>query len=101
LLFSGNIGSTDYSRYSSPSTDALFNAYGAATPAQQVTIMHQIEKVMVDDIPFIPVTEGVSWFEYENQHIGGWPTAANPYAQPAVYNLPDDGIILTHLYPIS
>jgi peptide/nickel transport system substrate-binding protein len=101
ILFSGNIGSTDYSRFSSPSTDALFNAYPAASPAQQLTIMHEIEKVMVDDIPVIPVTEGVNWFEYDAQHIGGWPTPSNPYAQPAVYQFPDDGVVLTHLYPIS
>ena len=36
LLFSGNIGSTNYSRFKSQSTDALFNQYPAANPAQQV-----------------------------------------------------------------
>jgi peptide/nickel transport system substrate-binding protein len=34
LLFSGNIGSTNYSRYKSASTDALFNQYSAADQAQ-------------------------------------------------------------------
>jgi peptide/nickel transport system substrate-binding protein len=101
ILFSGNIGSTDYSRYASASTNALFNAYPAASPAQQVRIMHQIEQVMVNDIPVIPVTEGVNWFNYNSLNIGGWPTASNPYAQPAPYQFPDDGVLLTHLYPLS
>ncbi len=100
-LFSGNIGSTDYERYDSASTDALFNEF-ASTPnvSQQIQIMHQIEKVMVDDIPFIPVTEGVDWYTYDTSNIGGWPTASDPYAQPGIYMpLEDNGVILTHLYP--
>jgi peptide/nickel transport system substrate-binding protein len=102
-LFSGNIGSTDYERYNSASTDALFNEYAAATSmSQQIQVMHQIEKVMVDYMPFIPVTEGVDWYTYDTSHIGGWPTKSNPYAQPGIYMpLEDNGVILTHLYPQS
>jgi peptide/nickel transport system substrate-binding protein len=98
-LFSGNIGSTNYSRYKSPSTDTLFNQYAGANQSQQVQIIHQIEKVMVNDIPFIPVTEGVDWYQYDTTHIAGWPTQSNPYAQPSPYATPDNGVVLTHLYP--
>jgi peptide/nickel transport system substrate-binding protein len=101
LLFSGNIGSTNFSRYKSPSTDALFNQYAAASNAQQVQIIHQIQKVMVDDIPLIPTTQGVDWYQYDTTHIGGWPTQSNPYAQPSPYSFPDNGQVLAHLYPTS
>jgi peptide/nickel transport system substrate-binding protein len=100
-LLSSNIGSTNYPHYSSASTDALFNQYPAASQSQQVQIIHQIEKVMVDDIPFIPVTEGVDWYQYDTTHFGGWPTQSDPYAQPSPYALPDNGVVLTHLYPTS
>ena len=63
--------------------------------------MHQVENVMVQQIPFIPVTEGVDWFQYDTTHFGGWPTAADPYAQGGIYNIPDVGVVLTHLYPIK
>jgi peptide/nickel transport system substrate-binding protein len=99
LLFSGNIGSTNYSRYKSTSTDALFNEYSAATPAQQVNIIHQIQQVMVNQIPLIPVTEGVDWYQYDTSHFAGWPTQSNPYAQPSPYQAPDLGVVLTHLVP--
>ena len=99
MLFSGNIGSTNYSRFKSASTDALFNQYAAASQSQQVQIMHQIQKVMVDEIPFIPTTEGVDWYQYDTTNIGGWPTQSNPYAQPSPYSFPDNGLVLTHLYP--
>jgi peptide/nickel transport system substrate-binding protein len=98
-LFSGNIGSTNYSRYKSASTDALFNQYAGASQSQQVQIVHQIQKVMIDDIPFIPTTEGVDWYQYDTTKIGGWPTQSNPYAQPSPYSFPDNGQVLTHLYP--
>jgi peptide/nickel transport system substrate-binding protein len=98
-LFSGNIGSTNYSRFKSPAVDALFNQYAAASKPQQVQIIHQVEKAMVDQIPFIPVTEGVDWFQYDTKKIGGWPTQSNPFAQPSPYSFPDNAVVLTHLYP--
>jgi peptide/nickel transport system substrate-binding protein len=100
-LFSGSIGTYNFSRYKSSSTDALFNQYAGASHSQQVQIMHQIQQVMVSDIPFIPVTEGVDWFQYDTSNIGGWPTAANPYVQPSPYGSPDNAVLLTHLYPTS
>jgi peptide/nickel transport system substrate-binding protein len=99
LLFGGNIGSTNYARYKSSSTDALFNQYSSASPSQQRQIINQIQKVMVSEVPFIPVTEGVDWYQYDTSHIGGWPTQSNPYAQPSPYSFPDNAVVLTHLYP--
>lgn len=98
-LFSGNIGSTNFSRFDSHAADALFDAYPASTPAKQVQIMHKLEKIMATQIPFIPVTEGVDWFQYNTAKFKGWPTAANPYAQPSPYQPPDMGVVLTHLSP--
>jgi peptide/nickel transport system substrate-binding protein len=100
-LFSGNIGSTNYSRFKSSTVDALFNHYPAASASQQVQIIHQIQQVMVKQIPFIPTTQGVDWFQYDTSHIGGWPTQSNPYAQPSPYSFPDDGQVVTHLYPTT
>ncbi len=101
MLFSGNIGSTNYSRYKSASTDALFNQYASAGPSQQVQIIHQISSVLASEIPFIPVTEGVDWYQYDTTNIGGWPTPSDPYAQPPVWALPDNGVVLTHLFPLG
>jgi peptide/nickel transport system substrate-binding protein len=103
MLFSGNIGSTNYARYKSASTDQLFREYAATTSvSKQIQIIDQVQKVMVDDIPFIPITEGVVWYTYDNSQIGGWPTQADPYAQPNIYSpLEDNGVILDHLYPLK
>jgi peptide/nickel transport system substrate-binding protein len=99
LLFSGNIGSTNYSRYNSASTDALFNEYSAASQSKQVELIHKVQEVMVKEFPFIPVTEGVDWYQYDTSEIGGWPTESNAFAQPSPYQFPDLEIVLNHLYP--
>ena len=99
LLFSGNIGSTNFERFKSAATDALFNQYSGANHSQQVQIMHKVQQVMVSQIPFIPVTEGVDWYQYDTTHFSGWPTASNPYAQPSPYAFPDNAVVLTHLKP--
>ena len=99
MLLGANIGSTDYSRYKDATTDALFNSYAAADAAGQVQIIQKIEGVMNDDLPVIPVVEGVDWYQYDTTAIGGWPTPDDPYAQPPVWAVPDNGVVLTHLFP--
>jgi peptide/nickel transport system substrate-binding protein len=99
MLLGANIGSTNYSRYKDPATDALFAKYPSSSPTDQLSIIKQIETVMATDIPMIPVTEGVDWYQYDTTNIGGWPTPDDPYALPAVWALPDNGVVLTHLYP--
>jgi peptide/nickel transport system substrate-binding protein len=59
----------------------------------------QLEKVMLADVPVIPVTEAVDWFQYDTSKFSGWPTPGDPYAQPAAYNYPDWGQVMLHLTP--
>jgi len=61
----------------------------------------KIEQVMLKQVPVIPVTESVDWFQYNTADIAGWPTKDDPYAQPAAYNIPDVGQVLTHIYSTS
>jgi peptide/nickel transport system substrate-binding protein len=56
---------------------------------------------MIKDVPIIPTTEQVDWFQYNTADIQGWPTPDNPYAQPAAFIPPDTGQLLTHIYSKS
>ena len=62
--------------------------------------MYKIQKVMVNDIPFIPVTEGVDWFQYNTRERSpaGRP---RPIRTPSRRRTqaPDMGVVLTHLTP--
>jgi peptide/nickel transport system substrate-binding protein len=96
----GKQAATNYERYSSPATDKLFSQYAAsASPAQQHAILNQVQQVMLSQVPIIPVTQAVDWFQYDTANITGWPTPGNPYAQPAAYNYPDMEQVLLHLRP--
>ena len=107
-LFSGNtapiaqIASTNYERYSNKNTDALINEYQATPPtdtAKLDSILNQLQLVMLKDVPIIPVTGQVDWYQWDSAKFTGWPTPPNWYAQPAQYAYPDWGQVLLHLAP--
>jgi peptide/nickel transport system substrate-binding protein len=96
----GKTAGSDWERYSNPATDKLIEDYAATSdPAKQKAIVKQLEAVMVNEIPVIPVTEGVDWYQYNTKNISGWVTQGNPFARPAAYVNPDWGVMLLHLKP--
>jgi len=98
----GKLASTNYERYSNPATDKLIESYGSTTdPAEQQAIVSKLEQVMLSEVPLIPVTESVDWFQYDTSKFSGWVSEGDPYAQPAPYNTPDWGMQLLHLKPAS
>jgi peptide/nickel transport system substrate-binding protein len=97
----GKTASTNWERYENPATDKLLDEYPAADPAQQHAIVDKLEQVLLGDVPLIPVTESVDWYEYNIGDFSGWPTASNPYAQPGPALTPDFGWVLLHLKPKS
>jgi peptide/nickel transport system substrate-binding protein len=95
----GTSAASNWERYSSKSTDLLIAQYAATTSSTvQHNVVDQLEKVMLSQVPVIPVTEAVDWYQYDTQNIGGWVTQSDPYAQPAQYAVPDWGVVLLHLY---
>ena len=97
----GQTASSNWERYSNPATDNLLAEYPAASPAQQHQIVDQLEQIMLTDLPVIPVTESVDWFEYNTSDFTGWSTQSDPYAQPGPAITPDFGWVLMRLDPVS
>ena len=96
----GKIAASNWERYSNPALDKLFNQYAATTSlATQKQIIKKVEQAMVRDVPIIPITEGVDWYQYNTKALTGWVTQQNPYAQPAAYAYPDWGVMALHLAP--
>jgi peptide/nickel transport system substrate-binding protein len=96
----GKQAASDYERYSNSGTDALLNQYSTTTdPATQQSILNKLQQVMLTQVPFIPVVEGVDWYQYDTSSFTGWPTSSNPYAQPPVWAFPDNEQVLLHLAP--
>ncbi|HEX4789626.1 MAG TPA: ABC transporter substrate-binding protein [Actinospica sp.] len=98
----GQSAQGDYGRYKNPAVDQLFASYASATSASaQQNAIKQISTYMIKDVPLIPVVEAVDWFQYSTADLQGWPSASDPYAQPAPWNYPDLEMVLLHLYSKS
>ena len=96
----GQTASTNWERYSNKTTDALIDRYGATTSAaEQHAIVNKLEAVMVNDVPVIPITESVDWYQYNTKDLVGWVTPGDPFAKPAAYEHPDWAVMLLHLKP--
>ena len=65
MLLSGNIGSTNYSRYKSDTTDALFNSSPRQARPTSSTSFTRSQRSWLNDVPVIPVIEGVDWYQYD------------------------------------
>ena len=75
----GQQAASNFERYSDPETDTLLNQYAATTdPAQQQQIIDQLQQVMLTQVPVIPVTEAVDWYQYDTAHFTGWATPQRP-----------------------
>lgn len=95
----GKNAPSNYERFRSARVDNLLNSYSHTTSgARQHQIINSIQKVMLQQVPVIPVLEGIYWFQYDTSQIVGWPTPSNPYATPPPYNVPDWAVVLTTVH---
>src|SRR6266699_5109097 len=96
----GTAAGSNWERYSNKATDALINQYAATTsPATQHAIVNKLALVMLKEVPVIPITESVDWFQYDTGSFTGWVTQSNPYALPAPWQYPDWGRQMMNLAP--
>jgi peptide/nickel transport system substrate-binding protein len=96
----GQQASSNWERYYNKKADSLINSYAKTTSlSKQHSIINQLEGLMVRDVPVIPVTEAIDFYEYNTKSITGWVDPSNPYAKPSPYEVPDWGVVLTHLKP--
>ena len=96
----GQLAASNWERYVNPAVDKLIEQYGATTSsATQHAIVRKLEQVMVNDVPVIPITESVDWYQYNTKDLTGWVTPQKAYARPSAFENPDWGVVLLHLAP--
>ncbi len=72
---------SDYSRYTNPLITAALNVYsGTADLRLQKQAMYTMERIMLEDIPFIVLTNRTCFLDYTTARFVGWPTDSNIYA---------------------
>src|SRR5690606_25473429 len=72
---------SNYSRWYDKETDELFAEYESSDdPARQQTAIAGLQKIMVEELPLIPLLQSPNWFQYRTANFDGWPTEQDPYA---------------------
>jgi peptide/nickel transport system substrate-binding protein len=95
----GQAATSNFERWNDPTTDKLLQQYTSSpNPAVQKEAIAGIQKIMVEQLPTIPLIYGATWYEYSTAHFVGWPDQQNPYAMPAPYSYPDEEIVVLHLH---
>jgi peptide/nickel transport system substrate-binding protein len=82
-------------------TDKLLAQYKASPDGSsaQMQAVQGIEDIMVNQLPAIPLTVNVYWYEYRTANFKGWPDASNPFDVGAPYQMPDAANVILHLSP--
>ena len=92
----------NWSRWYSPEATQLLQQFKQTSDAAtQHQIVNKLQKIMVDQFPYIPVMIGASWYTYSTMYFTGWPTQQNFYALGGPGSYPDQVVVLTRITPIK
>jgi len=97
----GENAASNFERYENPTVDKALNDYAQADEATQHHLLNVVQEAMLRDVPVIPTTESVNWYEYNTGSFTGWPTKDDPYTLPAPWQIPDNEQVVLHLAPIK
>lgn len=80
--FAGRITSAP-SRYSNPELDKVFDAYRkATTDEERKKLFDQVQAIVADAFPVVPVYNGPTWYQYSTKRFTGWVTKDEPVMNP-------------------
>ncbi|QBD83472.1 ABC transporter substrate-binding protein [Ktedonosporobacter rubrisoli] len=98
----GQAASSNYERWMDPATDKLLDQYASSTDAtMQKQAIQGLEKIMVEQLPAIPLMAAPYWYQYSTKKFTGWPDAQHPYAAPGTAEYPDIEYVILQLHPVE
>lgn len=76
----GENAQSDYARYTNPEiTKALLTYRESSDRAVQRQAIHAIQRIVLEDVPIIPLTERTNFADFNEATFIGWPSEDNPY----------------------
>jgi peptide/nickel transport system substrate-binding protein len=95
----GSQATSNFERWNDPMADELLTQYaGSIDPATQQSALAGLQKIMVEQVPSIPLVYGATWYEYNTSRFVGWPDPAHPYAVPAPYGATDAAVVAMNIH---
>lgn len=102
---SRNKGKTRFSgqRFFDPKLDELLDAYTQTVDsAKRHEIMNNVQMILAEALPVVPVYNNPLWYEYSTKRFTGWATAENPFVSPQDYDPNHDRLLhLLALKPVK
>ncbi|MDQ2715550.1 MAG: ABC transporter substrate-binding protein [Chloroflexota bacterium] len=93
-------GKFNFVAWNDPTTDQFLNQYASTSdPATQKQAIQGVEKVFVENQPFIPLWTGADYDEYSTKNFTGWPDESNAYSSGSPNTAPDIEQVILHLQP--
>lgn len=62
-------------------------------------ILSRLQKVVLDNVPAVPLYYNPVWFIYSTKNFKGWPNEQNPYVEPRITGM-DKIFLVMHLEPV-
>jgi peptide/nickel transport system substrate-binding protein len=91
----------NFEHWNDKATDALLAQYMATTDATvRQQALNGLQKIMVEQVPVIPLFYNVDWAEYSTKKVTGWPSADDPYATAGPVSS-TSGWVALHLVPVG
>ncbi len=80
--FGGRITSAP-SRYSNPELDKVFDEYRRATTDEdRKKLFDQVQLIVADNLPVVPVFNGPTWYQFSTKRFTGWVSKEEPAMNP-------------------
>lgn len=96
----GQAAPSNYERWNDPATDKLLDQYATTTDlAQQKQAIMGLQKIMVEQLPSIPLMDEPYWYQYSTKKFVGWPDEQHAYASPGTAVYPDIEYVVLNLRP--
>lgn len=90
----------NFGRYHNPTVDNLLNTIAGTTdPAAQNQAFYQVESIVKQQLPVIPLMEAQDEIEFNGNTVTNFPTTSNPWAGAAPWLNPDCGWVAARLAP--
>jgi len=84
--------------FNSPETDALIESYAkTADLEEQRKIVDQMQILMAENLPIIPIFSNPVWYQYSTKRFVGWPTEEDPFINPNFYDAGERVIMINNI----
>jgi peptide/nickel transport system substrate-binding protein len=94
----GQTATSNWERWQDSASDKLLSQFATtADPNAQQQAIAGLQKIMVEQLPSIPLVYGATWYEYTTKRFTGFPNSDNPYAVPSAYTFPDAEMVVLNL----